>query len=305
MREMKEDELHTPDLSHDMLSSLVEAVRQNQAAFSELARLAAPRISGVQSALAALSVPPERMGSLMDAIDKASVLSSYSLIPKLLAEQQADIQRALRAVRLPPFPELPHIGLPPGMDLDRIARLSQQASESLRSIDSGALAEALRHHFEPTLEQVAEAELQPEDSTAKFVDFLWTWTLVALHEAGLALDSLNPNTVFTIVFTLVLHFHMLESSSADLEALGDRIEAVHRAEPDKPHTVERFAATVRLNLRTEPSDSAHVTVTMSPNQTVELIRQEGDWCYVRYYDHIAELPRHGWASRIYLKPAVS
>lgn len=306
---MEEDEFPTTNLSRALSPSVAEAVRQSQASFADLARLATPRIAEVQSALAALSVPAHRMTALTDALAAAALPSSFASISQVVAQQQIDLQSALGSLRIPQLPDLSHITVPPSFDLSQIAgistSLSQQFAESLRLIDSETLSTALRRQFEPTLERVAEIETESEDPTAKVIDFLWAWTLMAFHEAGAALESLDPNMVLTVVLALILHFHALESSSADFEALSDRIETLHQttpAETDERDTPEQLVATERLNLRAEPSESAHVIVTMNPNQTLELIRVEGDWCYVRYQDHIAELPRHGWASRAFLKP---
>ena len=291
------------------LASIAEMMKRNQAAMSKFSELLTPRITEVQEAATSFSLPLQQLEALNKSLGQMAALENgFAVVSGTLARHQIDIQRAFDTLDLSPFSDLSQIAVPPALDLSNLVALSRSLSASFDTsasqFDADAFSLALQSQFEPAIDRVATVARPSGSLEEQFIDFLWTWTLLAFQKMEAKLDAVDPKFILTIILTLVLHFHSLAVSNANFELLGDRIEAIERkvARPVEINQPERFLTVERLQVRAEPSDSAHAIITLSPNRTVELIRKEGDWYYVRYQDHVDELPRLGWIDRQYLNP---
>ncbi|MEM8559778.1 MAG: SH3 domain-containing protein [Bacteroidota bacterium] len=259
----------------------------------------------IRKTIAPLAIPVPRLNEINRALDSAAFRDSFASASQVLAQRQMGIHEALGPLRTGFVPDLSVLAAPPPFDLDRISELSLALSSSIKAslgaVDFGAVSAALQSQFEPAVERAIDASNPDEDDVEGYFTFLWTWAVLALQQAGAALDI---NTVLMMVLTLSLHYSSLQSSSADISRLGDRVEMIYERGFHQLSEMEEPVIMVvqdRLNLRTEPSEESHIITTMSSNQTVKLIRDQDGWCYVEYEDHVAGTPRHGWASRSFLK----
>ena len=307
---MEDNEKHTSELDSDV--SQKERINRTpiidkadldryQSIALELSKALEAQTQGIQEALRELPSPTSQLGSLRVSFNTDAQIRSIANITKGLDKQGLNLAEAIGSLSRRNANMLRDLIPSQSDQLKQFASFSAELSTLFRSSNARALSEALRHNYDYSISEV-ESENDGE-LTPSALEFIWLWVIRTLADAKITID---PNLVLTLIVMIVLHFHALESSPSrdDIVDLGDRIElalALSESPVTENEGGQRFVTQGRLNLRSEPSTTAQVILTMGINQVVEVSREDGNWCYVSFEDHVDNVPRHGWVHRDYLK----
>lgn len=99
----------------------------------------------------------------------------------------------------------------------------------------------------------------------------------------------------------------LQSSKEEEERIIKAIEKIEeplinfieeRENTDSSETY--FFVNSSVNLRALPNTESSIITVLHPNQRVELIKQQDEWLYIKYFDHLDGAPRIGWVYHRYL-----
>lgn len=104
-------------------------------------------------------------------------------------------------------------------------------------------------------------------------------------------------SIEAIETTMVTQYFFL---SHQLDNIDERLQKTEQ--PNQPDIVE-YAVVRPVNLRTQSNTSkdSHIITTLQPNLKVELLKRNGKWIYVGYFDYVEDLPKTGWVAKKYLK----
>ncbi|MEM8559287.1 MAG: SH3 domain-containing protein [Bacteroidota bacterium] len=129
---------------------------------------------------------------------------------------------------------------------------------------------------------------------------VWTWVALAFDRANIKLD---PQTMLTIAVALTIHFHAIQSSSADMESLGDRIVQNDKSKEEITTGTNQIARTnTALRLRRGPNIGSEILMTLPKDLHVHIISRHEIWNYVEFTDPEDGNVRRGWVHSSYLAP---
>ena len=191
--------------------------------------------------------------------------------------------------------------------VSELARIAASAASVYGNVDVSRLQQALVGGYGRKVRDLAAPSRQPElVGSRHFLAFVVDWIVTSTRHF-----PLDQKTIVEMVFALCVALMAAECSSRDSDRIVESVSRLEKAietrsqdlvaVPDKKTSSDRRVVTERLNLRAEPSQASAVLTVISPNQVVEVLREEGAWCYVQYEDHIEQLPRTGWAHQDYLE----
>lgn len=111
--------------------------------------------------------------------------------------------------------------------------------------------------------------------------------------------------IFAMFLYIAAQHHSAESEERILDAM-DQVaahltERFDQLELDSSDSYDYFVVTSNLNVRSEPNTRTKAIDLIHSNQKVKLIKQEGRWFYVEYFDYLDEIPKSGWVYKRYLK----
>ena len=165
------------------------------------------------------------------------------------------------------------------------------------------IAEALRASYNDISEPISESGPPSEPSeleSLSVLEFVLLWIVAAANKLGVVLDD---KTIITLIFSLALHLHALDISEQDFVELGQRFDAIEQQistlELSNRDTVLRTVAD--LNLRSEPSVEGEIVFTMPEGVEVVMIRSEGGWSYVKFFDSVSGEELYGWCRQDYVQ----
>lgn len=197
-----------------------------------------------------------------------------------------------------------------------VAAMANQIADALRlKIPASALDATFTGELFERLRQ-AEAATSASEREQFLTEFLaWVWGKFQ----QLPVKRVVLHVLFEIVFLTINQ--MVSNWDADqreqhwketLSQLEQRLEEKMAESQDKvlrkleelqqaPATRKYHVVTEQVRLREKPSTKARKIKSLSPNQMVEQIEQQGQWLHVEFFDYVDGKLKRGWVYKRYLQ----
>lgn len=89
-----------------------------------------------------------------------------------------------------------------------------------------------------------------------------------------------------------------EKTAESQEKVLRKLEELRQAPAARKH----YVVTERVRLREKPSTKARKIKSLSPNEMVEQIEQQGQWLHIEFFDYIDGKLKRGWVYKRHLQP---
>lgn len=126
---------------------------------------------------------------------------------------------------------------------------------------------------------------------------------------------------FAILLAILLHLHSLtltDQSSKDIEnkidnletnivsqiyVLNSQVQELQDSSSNDDFDKVVYVVLRPVNLRTQSNTNrdSNIMAVLKPNQKVELLKRNGKWIYVGYFDYVEDIPKTGWVYKKNLK----
>jgi len=239
----------------------------------------------------------------LDRIEKIYA-DSFSKVIEQASFQRSEIQSAFESLSNLPLENFAQrLKTSEEQFAQALSSLSIDVARAFEGVDISALEEALQRELKQRREDLEESTA--EQTVSEFVVEIYFGVYQRLPS-----DTVSKETILMMILTVLLTVYQVESSSQDAQQITEELQEVQRViKEEHPNLSESgsteskvFVVTTALNLRTQPSTDAPKEITIGYNQRVEMIKQKGEWAYVKFYDDVEEIPRLGWAYTEYLEP---
>ncbi len=108
--------------------------------------------------------------------------------------------------------------------------------------------------------------------------------------------ELNAN-IDSLETTVAAQFFIIKKQLSGID------KYVHEIQSSNPNDAVEYIVVRPVELRTKnnSSEDSHVICILQPNQKVELLKRNGKWIYVGFFDYVEGIPKTGWVRKKYLK----
>ncbi len=164
-------------------------------------------------------------------------------------------------------------------------------SENVSDSDNEELVE-----FKQSIENGSKRHFTSESFLLFYISTLLSilMFLYSLESGEESNKQLNEN--IEAVETTILSQVMLVN-----QQLSDVTEKLDRRDNQDNLTKYVVKRAVKLRSKNSTKPESKVISVLYTNQVVELLKRDGKWIYVAYYDHLDDIPRTGWVYKKYLK----
>ncbi|MCI2286128.1 SH3 domain-containing protein [Colwellia sp. MSW7] len=158
------------------------------------------------------------------------------------------------------------------------------------------------HTSEETLNEFEELINKPKTNlTSENYIFFYISTILSLlmfvysiHSSKQS-DKERQASINALETTVISQFMILNSNTVEI---NKKLKKQTIDSKPTEYVVER---TVNLRTKNSTSKESIIITSLYPNQKVELLKREGKWIYICYFDHIEQVPITGRVYKKYLK----
>lgn len=283
-----------PDAVRDNLSSIRSAVDRIARDFYDLGGFS----STIREALRPLEHAAKELADFDTGISSPAlpaVEQAMAGFQRVLYPVLEDVRSVTQEFVLSPF------------DVSLVTRLAELRIATATDLQVDSM-EALRKAFAASThsEDVVDTVSSGEEADLLASIEMWLRRILEALPPGTAITKKLLGVIFDAVLNAVVSFYLIPLLPLIAQLSGVQVDMQQVEHEERPQIVQSaeqqtMIATANVRMRAEPSTEAHILTTLAPNQTVTLLRKEGRWSYVTFYDHLEGLPRTGWVSSRYLK----
>lgn len=185
--------------------------------------------------------------------------------------------------------------------------LSAILNEAVKFSNSGVIRKDFPHSFAgQILDFLHDASDEPDEDPEQIatrLEHLFTEKLKELSPSILSYEGL-----LQILMAVILFWYQSVESSKSENRISDLmlrsedriVKQIETLKPGDGNVITYVVLDRPAPLKIEPTSKSPLIDVLYPNQRVSVLKKQGDWLYVEYFDFIEGIPKAGWVLQKYL-----